>query len=113
MKAVGMTRQTALVHFGLQRLYALPGDPPDLGCLAMRDHEVALRAESLRRGRRNAWFCETTQAQVCKVMPYCEGGAHPPAGASLPAPFCRCGSCSSGPGDLQEPQLPFPRFQRH
>ncbi|CAM9419954.1 unnamed protein product [Rangifer tarandus platyrhynchus] len=56
MKAVGMTRQTALVHFRLQRLYALLGDPSDLGCLAMRDHEVALRAESLRRGRGNARF---------------------------------------------------------
>lgn len=65
MKAVRMIRQTALVHFGLQRLYALLGDSSDLGCLAMRDHEVALRAESLRRGRGNAWFCETTQARRC------------------------------------------------
>lgn len=70
MKALGMTAQTALVYFGLQRLYALLGDPSDLECLAMSDHEVVLRAESLRRGRGNAWFCEATQAlEVCKVMP--------------------------------------------
>lgn len=70
MTAVGMTAQTALGYFGLQRLYASLGDPSDLGCLAMRDREVALRAERHRRGRGNAWFCEATQAlEVCKAMP--------------------------------------------
>lgn len=56
MKAVGMGKdsramQTAQVRLRLPPLWALLADPSDLACLAMRDHEVALRAGSLWRGR--------------------------------------------------------------
>lgn len=102
-------------------------DLSDLGCLAMREHEVALRAESLRRGRgpaapRGFCFLYSTQGLgVCEVMPPpgrrsphgVAASAHPAAGASPPPRFADVEAAAQDGGEQKLSRPPFPGFQRH